>query len=647
MIPDPTQAPEPGGEVELVPAPGVYEPDSPAIMNEAQFDVEGTIKITDSTIARNFAHHDGAGLMNAGSGAIVLERTTVTKNRTTASGGGIYLAGGNVTIKDSEITENESLGGDGGGLYSAGETSKIGLRGKIEITNTLIARNFAEASGGGIVSDGSGHMVLTDSELLDNVSEDDGGGLFSEGETSLTVLRTDFIGNETNNEGGGAWTGGGRLTTIKDSLFERNKAGVPEIDPLTNAPVLTPNTAGGGGLFTEGGPVTITGSTFTRQQRHGRGRRPLDRQLRLVHLHRQPREEQQGGRRRRRSREQRHARHLRAAHRPGQPRRPSTAAASTTRRAATSRSRTRPSSGTARRTAAASRTCRTRTSSSSARSSSATSRATPGLTEDGDPEEGGRGGGFFSMADGDAKIENTTISGNKAAVGGGGIFHDADGEVRLESDTIWRNSAPMGGGVGVVESDFVPEVPPQPNRAVIARNTIIGGSLDGGSCDWYIDSEGGNLDGGGIRQEPDVPLEIMLPTNTACFLNQPPTSNDTIKDGRDRGGNAKLDAIADNGGATLTHRVLRESLAVDQGVLPCPETDQRGVERPQNGRCDVGAFEYVGDPPDNDFEAPESEYLGGPDPGHARDDGVRVHAAPTTRPPRRTSSSSASSSSSS
>ena len=63
MIPDPTQAPEPGGEVELVPAPGVYEPDSPAIMNEAQFDVEGTIKITDSTIARNFAHHDGAGLM--------------------------------------------------------------------------------------------------------------------------------------------------------------------------------------------------------------------------------------------------------------------------------------------------------------------------------------------------------------------------------------------------------------------------------------------------------------------------------------------------------------------------------------------------------------------------------------------------------
>ena len=114
-------------------------------------------------------------------------------------------------------------------------------------------------------------MLLTDSSCSTTSSEDDGGGLFSEGETSLTVTRTDFIGNETNNEGGGAWTGGGRLTTFKDSLFARNKAGVPEIDPLTNAPVLTPNTAGGGGLFTEGGPVTITGSTFTRQ--HARRKR--------------------------------------------------------------------------------------------------------------------------------------------------------------------------------------------------------------------------------------------------------------------------------------------------------------------------------------------------------------------------------------
>ena len=52
----------------------------------------------------------------------------------------------------------------------------------------------------------------------------------------------------------------------------------------------------------------------------------------------------------------------------------------------------------------------------------------------------------MSFADGDSLIENTTLSGNKAAVAGGGLFHDADGELRIVHATIWRNSAPAGGG---------------------------------------------------------------------------------------------------------------------------------------------------------------------------------------------------------
>jgi hypothetical protein len=43
----------------------------------------------------------------------------------------------------------------------------------------------------------------------------------------------------------------------------------------------------------------------------------------------------------------------------------------------------------------------------------------PGISEDGDPEDGGIGGGIFSLADGDSRLENTTISGNVAAKGGG------------------------------------------------------------------------------------------------------------------------------------------------------------------------------------------------------------------------------------
>jgi hypothetical protein len=41
---------------------------------------------------------------------------------------------------------------------------------------------------------------------------------------------------------------------------------------------------------------------------------------------------------------------------------------------------------------------------------------------------------------------------------------------------------------------------------------------------------------------------------------------------------------------------------------PTPETDQRGVARPQNDVCDTGAYEFVGDPPPFDDIAPETEF---------------------------------------
>ena len=55
----------------------------------------------------------------------------------------------------------------------------------------------------------------------------------------------------------------------------------------------------------------------------------------------------------------------------------------------------------------------------------------------------------------------------------------------------------------------------------------------------------------------------------------------------------QLDAIADNGGPTMTHALPTDSLAIDGGVssIPnldgttqgaCPAADQRGVGRPQN-----------------------------------------------------------------
>jgi hypothetical protein len=146
MIPDPTFVDDPldpHDHAELVPAPGVYEPDSSAIVNEAEFDTVGTILIADSEVSRNTADTDGAGVNNNGHGTLIIERSKFVGNRTHANGGGINSAGGILTITDSLISDNQAHGG--GGIASAGESNLIGLRSRVTITNTRVAGNDAEA----------------------------------------------------------------------------------------------------------------------------------------------------------------------------------------------------------------------------------------------------------------------------------------------------------------------------------------------------------------------------------------------------------------------------------------------------------------------------------------------------------------------
>ena len=53
-----------------------------------------------------------------------------------------------------------------------------------------------------------------------------------------------------------------------------------------------------------------------------------------------------------------------------------------------------------------------------------------------------------------------------------------------------------------------------------------------------------------------------------------------------------LGVLADNGGGTFTHALLPGSLAIDNGECSSgPAADQRGVARPQNDSCDIGAYE--------------------------------------------------------
>jgi len=139
-----------------------------------------------------------------------------------------------LTIDGSQISGNQAH--SGGGVYSAGDSNAIGLRSRVTITNTRIsandaeevAGNIVEAEGGGLVSGGDAHVVLTDVTLANNTARDDGGGFANVGRTSLVATRLTVRDNETNGGGGGGYLDSERPALIRDSTFMRNDAGVQE-----------------------------------------------------------------------------------------------------------------------------------------------------------------------------------------------------------------------------------------------------------------------------------------------------------------------------------------------------------------------------------------------------------------------------------
>ncbi len=186
------------------------------------------------------------------------------------------------------------------------------------------------------------------------------------------------------------------------------------------------------------------------------------------------------------------------------------------------------------------------------------------------------GGGVFSNTDlsGTQKttITNTTISGNTALQRGGGVIN-FDGLSVIEHSTITNNTAPSGFGSGVASvgsASTLTEV----LSTIISANP--GTDVDVGQPNNSFDSKGYNLIGDGNA--------------TGAFNQTGDTTGVT---------DPKLGALSDNGGPTQTHALLTGSPAIDAGpptdgdpiACPPPDTDQRGVSRPQGSACDIGSFE--------------------------------------------------------
>ena len=189
-------------------------------------------------------------------------------------------------------------------------------------------------------------------------------------------------------------------------------------------------------------------------------------------------------------------------------------------------------------------------------------------------------GGGLNARNSSVTITNSTISGNVASVNSGGIYIQ-DGTLSMTNVTMSGNSRVTLGtynnpttltNVTLVTDQNLAIQHGSYNgtHTITLRNTLIAGKWPVDNCSisplTLLVSLGGNLDSG-----------------TFCGF---PASGNLI------GVDPRLGPLASNGGPTATHALLPGSPALDAGALSgCPATDQRGVARPQNGRCDIGAVE--------------------------------------------------------
>jgi CSLREA domain-containing protein len=241
---------------------------------------------------------------------------------------------------------------------------------------------------------------------------------------------------------------------------------------------------------------------------------------------------------------------------------------------------------------------------------------------------GGAGAGIFSW-DGASILSHSTVVSNSAGGSGGGIYQSGnDATLSLESSLVADNFASSeGGGVFValgawatIENSTISTN--RTNRYGGGLNsriptTVTHSTITGNVADYDADNDG---HGGGVfayQSGAQLYFRHTIVADNADLTNAAyndcmrsngsvtsqgynlveTVGNCTFSATGDLTGQApQLGPLQDNGGATWTHALLKDSPAIDAGdpaFSPPPEYDQRGLGFPRvvNERIDIGAYE--------------------------------------------------------
>lgn len=183
------------------------------------------------------------------------------------------FVGGSLWLQDLQISNGYVFAESGGGVRNAGDLRAIDLdvlgcaalgagasggavmndRGYVHLVRAELVGNMAERAGGAIEAN-EGSTVIGGSVIDANMTgpgPGNGGGLHLTGRGAVVITDTIVSGNTASREGGGLWNSSTGTMAVEDCDVSGNVAlGVAADD-------------GGGGLFNDGGTLTVSGSTIT------------------------------------------------------------------------------------------------------------------------------------------------------------------------------------------------------------------------------------------------------------------------------------------------------------------------------------------------------------------------------------------------
>lgn len=177
-------------------------------------------------------------------------------------------------------------------------------------------------------------------------------------------------------------------------------------------------------------------------------------------------------------------------------------------------------------------------------------------------------GGALAAMSGTLTIGNSTFTGNSAG-SGGAIFGQFLTTVFTNLSVSNNSAALQGGGVSIAGVS-----------TATLKNTLIANNTAPTGVDMRAVVVGGAVTSLGYN--------LIGSTSNSGFasISSDITGTDAARV------DSRLGTLANNGGPTQTMALLAGSPAIDTGTCTgAPATDQRGMARPQNTLCDIGAFE--------------------------------------------------------